>query len=154
MARNSKNIIRLVENTDIRNQFDEPYDILHCSKIECTITLFTKAMWNKYDSHCMTHTIHTLQLPQTFAYWQFKTDCPEMSCPVQYQYICSRWWYYVIITSSWRHRRYYSSFIAHPFFRNFQKAYFCTDWNSWLVQKWFFKILFPYFPFSLIIADS
>ena len=139
MARNSKNIIRLVENTDIRNQFDEPYDILHCSKIECTITLFTKAMWNKYDSHCMTHTIHTLQLPQTFAYWQFKTDCPEMSCPVQYQYICSRWWYYVIITSSWRHRRYYSSFIAHPFFRNFQKAYFCTDWNSWLVQKMIFS---------------
>jgi len=137
MARNSKNIIRLVENTDIRIEFDIPYDNFHCSKIECTIMLFTKAM-------SMTHTVWLIR----FVLYNFlkhsRTDsskrtvrrCPR-TCPVQNQYICSRCWYYVIITSSWRHQRYYSLLIL--FFRNFQKAYFCTDWNSWLVQKMIFQ---------------
>ena len=68
---------------------------------------------------------------------------------------------YVMITSSWCQYDVITA-IIHPslliLFPKFQKAYFCTDWNSWLVQKLIFqkirKILFPYFPFSSIFADS
>ena len=57
---------------------------------------------------------------------------------------------YVIMMASWRHQHYYSSFIAH-FSEIPKKLIFVQTGTADSFKNRFFKILFPYFPFSSII---
>jgi len=155
MARNSKNIIRLVEISKFSMNSRNHMIIFIAQKLNVLLRCLQKPC-----EISMTHTVWLIR----FILYNFlkhsRTDSSKRTvrkCLVLYKIST----FAVVDDITWllRHHDVINA-IIHPsllilFFRNFQKAYFCTDWNSWLVKKkWFFKILFPYFPFSLIIADS
>ena len=140
MARNSKNnIIWLVEMPIFT--FNSTSHMIFCIAQKMNVLL---CCLQKPCEISMTHTVWLIR----FILYNFlkhsRTDSSKRTvrkCPVLYNIST----FAVVDDITWllRHHDVIDA-IIHPsllilFFRNFQKAYFCTDWNSWLVQKMIFQ---------------